>query len=250
MVINNRMQFYSGTSGIVLPVPQSQYPPAFQGKSRLEYFAHLFNSIEINSSFYKLPKVATVSKWAESVPDNFRFTFKLSKTITHAKGLEFTPADVEQFMQMVAHVGDKKGCLLVQFPPSVKMERFDKMKELFQCITSENKDGWKVAVELRNGSWYNEEVYELLESHNVSLVIHDVPASATPVIDSKTDFRYLRFHGPGGRYRGSYTNEFLQKYATHIKTWIKEGKTVYAYFNNTMGDAVGNLQTLNGLVQG
>jgi uncharacterized protein YecE (DUF72 family) len=245
---NTPTKFYSGTSGLVLPVPQSQYPPAFQGKSRLEYFAHLFNSVEINSSFYKLPKVGTVSKWAESVPDNFRFTFKLSKMITHIKGLAFTAADVDLFMQMLAHVGDKKGCLLAQFPPSVKMEKFDKVKELFQCITDANKDGWKIAVEFRNASWYNKKVYELLEQYNISLVIHDVPASATPITGLDADFMYLRFHGPSGRYRGSYTDAFLNEYATHIKAWIKKGKTVYAYFNNTMGDAVGNLQTLNRMV--
>ena len=112
----------------------------------------------------------------------------------------------------------------------------------------QNKEEWKVAVEFRNASWYNEEVYALLDGYNVSLVIHDVPASTTPIIDSKTGFRYLRFHGPGGRYRGSYTDEFLKGYADHIKAWIKKGKTVYVYFNNTMGDAVGNLQTLNRMV--
>ncbi len=206
---NTSTNFYSGTSGLMLPVPQSQYPSAFQGKSRLEYFAHLFNSIEINSSFYKLPKVATVSKWAESVPKSFRFTFKLSKTITHVKGLAFTAADVDLFMQTVAHVGDKKGCLLVQFPPSVKMEKFDKVKELLQCITDANKDGWKIAVEFRNALWYNEKAYELLDTYNVSLVIHDVPATTTPLTGWDAGFMYLRFHGPGGRYRGSYTDEFL-----------------------------------------
>ncbi len=80
--------FYSGTSGLVVPVPQALYPPEFKGKSRLNYYASLFNSIEINSTFYKMPKISTVSNWAESVPDEFRFTFKLSKAITHAKGLE------------------------------------------------------------------------------------------------------------------------------------------------------------------
>jgi uncharacterized protein YecE (DUF72 family) len=245
---NISTKFYSGTSGLVLPVSQVQYPPAFQGKSRLEYFAHLFNSVEINSSFYKLPKIATISKWADSVPDNFRFTFKISKTITHVKGLEFAAADVALFMQTVAHVGDKKGCLLAQFPPSVKVDRFARVQELLQCITDANKDGWKIAAEFRSPSWHDEKVYSLLDTHGVSLVIHDVPASATPLTGWDADFMYLRFHGPGGRYRGSYTDEFLKEHAAHINKWIRKGKTVYVYFNNTMGDAVGNLQTLNGLV--
>lgn len=245
----NDASFYSGTSGLVLPVPQSLYPPEFYGKSRLTYFASLFNSVEINSSFYKLPKTYTVSKWAESVSGSFRFTFKLSKKITHAKAFDFNAADVELFMQSINHIGTRKGCLLVQFPPSIKIEKLDRLQDLLASIKHVNKnDLWKIAIEFRNNSWYNEEVYCLLNQYNVILVIHDLPASATPIRDSTASCSYLRFHGPGGRYRGSYSDDFLFTYAQYIKTWINEGKMVYAYFNNTMGDAVKNLQTLNGFV--
>ena len=235
---------------MVLPIRQSLYPPEFQGKSRLEYFASLFNSLEVNSSFYKLPKVATVIKWAESVPGNFQFTFKLSKTITHAKALDFDANEVELFMQTIDHIGDKKGCLLLQFPPSLKIEKLPQLKYLLKCIESSNtNNNWKVAVEFRNASWYRDEVFDLLEQHDISIVIHDIVASATPIINGKTSFYYLRFHGPFGRYRGSYTDEFLSPYAEYIKGWISEGKTVYFYFNNTMGDAVKNLQTLNSMIK-
>jgi uncharacterized protein YecE (DUF72 family) len=81
------------------------------------------------------------------------------------------------------------------------------------------------------------------------MVIHDLPASTTPLIDSPVNTRYFRFHGPGGRYRGSYTDEFLFEYAQHIKTGLTERKTIYCYFNNTMGDAVKNLQDLNSMVK-
>jgi uncharacterized protein YecE (DUF72 family) len=242
--------FYSGTSGLVLPVPQSQYPPEFQGKSRLEYYASLFNSVEINSTFYKLPKATTVIKWAESVGDDFRFTFKLSKTITHAKGLDYSGEDLTLFMQAINNVGNKKGSLLVQFPPGLKIEKFDRVQKLLKDIKAANKDHlWKVAMEFRNRSWYNEDVYQLLDKYKVSLVIHDLPASATPVKAATSGGVYLRFHGPGGRYRGSYDNDILSRYAQYIKAWMSEGKTVYVYFNNTMGDAVTNLQTLNNFIR-
>ncbi len=81
------------------------------------------------------------------------------------------------------------------------------------------------------------------------MVIHDLPASITPITESKGSFMYLRFHGSGGRYRGSYSDDFLFEYAQYIKTWFSKGKNVYCYFNNTMGDAVKNLQVLNGLLQ-
>ena len=83
-----RDRFYCGTSNVVLPVPnKTHYPKAYQDKSRLHYYASIFNSVEINSSFAKVPRAKTVERWADDVPENFRFTFKLWRGITHAKEL-------------------------------------------------------------------------------------------------------------------------------------------------------------------
>jgi uncharacterized protein YecE (DUF72 family) len=242
-----KKSFYSGTSGLVLPVPQRLYPEAFQNKSRLEYYASLFNSVEINSSFYKNPKLSTVQKWAQVVPDDFRFSFKLSKNISHAKGLLFNNEDVDAFMQVIDAVGKKKGCLLVQFPASTRIERFSELQNLLTALQPVT-NGWQIAIEFRHPSWYNNEVYKMLEQLNTTIVIHDIPASATPEIEMKATFRYLRFHGENGRYRGSYADDVLEKYAINIRQRINEGQTAYVYFNNTMGGAVNNLQTLNRLV--
>ena len=242
--------FYSGTSGVDLPVPRSQYPAAFREKTRLHYYASLFNSIEINSIFYKLPRHSTVANWAEAVPDNFRFTFKVSKTITHVKGLDFAVKDVDDFINTVENIGDKKGCLLAQFPPSLNIEKINQLQKLLETLGEATDNmNWKIAMEFRNSSWYEREVYELLEEFNVSMVIHDIPKSATPLSEVKGNFIYLRFHGPEPRYRGDYSDHVLKQYATYIKTWLNEKKTVYAYFNNTVGAAVKNLQTLNGYVK-
>ncbi len=227
--------FYSGTSGLIVPFPQALYPPELKGKSRLNYYGSLFNSIEINSTFYKMPKISTVSNWAISVPDEFRFTFKLSKAITHAKGLDFNVEDIELFMQTIAHLGNKKGCLLVQFPPGLKIDKFGKLQSLLTEIHRLNVDNlWQIAIEFRNTLWYSKEVYDLLDQYKVALVIHDLPASATPIVHPSASSRYVRFHGPGGRYRGSYPDDFLTDYAEYIKMWKQEGKVVYVYFNNTM----------------
>ncbi len=131
-------QFYSGISGVALPMPKLQYPPEFRDKSRLHYYASLFNSVEVNSIFYKLPRSSTVVNWRESVPDNFRFTFKVSKTITHVKGLDFNDKDVEAFVQTVAHIGNKKGCLLVQFPPSLKIDKAEPVAKTFRSAWRSN----------------------------------------------------------------------------------------------------------------
>ena len=241
---------YSGLSGLHLPIPKYRFPPPFEDASRLTYYASFFNSIEINSSFYKIPKGVTIAKWAASVPEHFRFTFKLWKGITHNKGFDFRKEDVIAFFDAINSVNEKKGSVLVQFPPGIGREYGSQLRELLNCILeSDPTQEWKIAVEFRNKSWYEEDVYDLLSSHQVTMVIQDIPKSATPLVNFNSDFVYLRFHGPTGNYRESYSDDFLEEYATLIKEWKEEGKTVYVYFNNTMGDAFKNLKTLNSLVQ-
>src|ERR1700712_4410010 len=97
---NTSSLIYIGTSGLVLPVPNKKsFPEGFQDKSRLTYYSSLFNTIEINSSFKKIPQFKTAQRWAAEVPDDFRFTIKLSKWITHNKDLAFDPADVKHFIE-------------------------------------------------------------------------------------------------------------------------------------------------------
>jgi uncharacterized protein YecE (DUF72 family) len=242
--------FYAGTSGLVLPVPNKQYyPPQFRDGPRLAYYASLFNSIEVNSSFYKVPMPTTIKKWAEIVPHNFRFTYKLWRDITHCKSLAFDPAAVNHFMTVINHAGHKKGSLLVQFPPSVKAGSMPQLVQLLNTIRQADPDlQWDTAVEFRDKSWYQPNTYRLLDELQMGLVLHDLPASATPLMETEVNFMYLRFHGPNGGYRGSYQDDFLNEYAQYIRDWQSEGKRVYTYFNNTMGNAVQNLVTLNTFV--
>jgi uncharacterized protein YecE (DUF72 family) len=250
MTLNNSGSFYSGTSNLLLPVPNKQsYPPEFQDKSRLTYYSSLFTSIEINSSFYKIPMASTIRKWAQSVSDDFKFTFKLWREITHTKGLIFTPEAIRNFIHVINNVEDKKGCLLIQFPPSLVNDHIDQLEQLLIAIRNADPlKQWKIALEFRNPSWYNDETYDLLNQFDASVVLHDMPSSVTPFLDQPSDLVYLRFHGPNGGYRGSYNDDFLYEYAQYIKDWKEDGKMVFAYFNNSMGEAVKNLITLNGFV--
>ena len=241
--------FYAGLSGIELPVPKYQFPPEYQNASRLTYYATFFNSIEINSSFYKIPMRATVVRWASCVPAHFKFTFKLFREITHVKDLVFDVSHIARFIEITSLVEEKKGCLLVQFPPSLQSETIGQLAELLTAIQKADPGGtWPVAVEFRNRSWYIPEVFDLLESYNASLVMHDIQQSATPLNSISSTLIYVRFHGPTGSYRGSYTEAFLQEYAGYIQEWLNDGKTVYAYFNNTAGDAFNNLRTLKSFI--
>jgi uncharacterized protein YecE (DUF72 family) len=242
--------YKAGTSGIVLPVPNKQaYPPEFRDKSRLTYYSSLLNSLEVNSSFYKVPQAATVKKWADSVPEDFVFTFKLWQEITHIKEFAYNRGNVLRFMEVINQAGHKKGCLLVQFPPSLTIEKFTQVEDLIGTIQSiEPEHGWKVAIEFRHPSWYVGEVYEMADEFGCSIVLHDIPKSANRLLNKKAAFVYLRFHGPAGDYRGGYADDYLHKQAELIVGWRNEGKDVYVYFNNTIGDALRNVITLNSMV--
>ncbi len=243
--------YYSGTSGLLLPVPNKlHYPPAFQEKSRLSYYASLMNTIEINSSFYKIPLASTMRKWSEDVPDDFRFTFKLFKEITHNKDLAFDPQTVARFFEVISTVASKKACLLVQFPPSISIGNFTQISYLLSVLRENDQDfEWKIALEFRNNSLYVEELYELMDEFKMGMVIHDKSPANSPLKDSDVDFVYLRFHGPEGNYRGSYSDEVLFEYATYVESWLAEGKEVFVYFNNTMGMVHANLNTLRSFVK-
>ncbi|HUR31112.1 MAG TPA: DUF72 domain-containing protein [Saprospiraceae bacterium] len=250
--MNNELlknSFYSGLSGLELPVPKYLFPPPYQDASRLTYYSSFFNSIEINSSFYKVPLAKTISNWNSSVNEDFRFTFKLWKQVTHNKGLSFERSDVELFLKSISHAGQKRGCILIQFPPSLSIDHKLQLENLLGVITEIDVDHlWNIALEFRHKSWYHESVFELVDLHNSTIVIQDIPKSATPLLDLQSEIIYVRFHGPTGNYRGGYTDEVLSEYAFYILDWVDEGKKVFVYFNNTMGDAFKNLQKLKSFV--
>ncbi len=239
--------FYSGTSNLVLPLKKADYPEDFKNSSRLGFYASMFSSLEVNATFYALPKKATIEKWAQQVPSHFRFTFKVPKTITHTKDLQFSFEELELFTDTVSAVSDKKGCLLVQLPPKLGRDYEEELAGILESL-AENAEGWNIAVEFRHLSWYHTQVDRMLQSYGAGMVKHDRPPAVTPPVEVSEKFVYLRLHGPEERYRGSYEETVLEEYAKQIMNWLKEGKEVYIYFNNTMGDAYNNLQTLNSMV--
>ena len=109
------------------------------------------------------------------------------------------------------------------------------------------KNKWRIAVEFRNPTWYFGETFELMDEYDASIVLHDIPKAKSKDINKKASFVFIRFHGPNGDYRGNYNNELLKEYADKIKAFLKEGKDVYAYFNNTIGSAFENAGTLWGM---
>jgi uncharacterized protein YecE (DUF72 family) len=238
-----------GTSNVVVPGNKTTFPAAFRLKSRLNYYASIFNSVEVNSSFYKIPQQSTCQKWALDTPANFRFTLKLNKEITHAKELKEEPGIIEKFMKAAEGIGEKKGCLLIQFPGKITLDYFEKVERILKEVqVYDPHKEWKKAVEFRNNSWYTGETWELLDEYDAAMVLQDIPKSKIQEVRGKADFVFLRFHGPKGDYRDSYTDKFLKDKAAEIKLWLKEGKDVYAYFNNTIGNAYENALSLKAML--
>ena len=243
----------SGTSGLVLPVPNKQaFPEAFRHGPRLTYYASLFNSIEINSSFYKIPMRHTFTRWVSEVPEHFEFTIKLWRGITHLAGLRFNHQDVSRFLHAANGLGGKKGCLLIQFPPSLTAAATGQLELLLDTMCRLDPDrSWKLAVEFRHRSWYTPEINSILARHHAGRVLHDMPSSAMtelPADHPAIPFIYLRFHGPEGNYKGVYTPFILEAWANRIIGWLSEQKDVYVYFNNTIGDALTDLALLQSLL--
>ncbi len=239
-----------GTSGIALAGSKATFPAAFQLKSRLNYYSSLFNTLEVNSTFYKIPMLSTFEKWTNEVSEKFQFTVKLWREITHVKELRFDPNNIDPFLKAADYIGNKKGCLLVQFPGSITAEYNDQVGQLLQRLQqADTKNQWRKAIEFRSVTWYNNETYKLLERYDAELVLHDMPKSKNLDVNEAANFVYYRFHGPKGDYRGSYSNDFLEEQSEKIRRWLSAGKDVYAYFNNTMGNAYENAMSLKEMVE-
>lgn len=242
-------QFRIGTSGIALAGNKQSFPQEYQTKSRLNYYSSIFNSIEINSSFYKVPMPSTFVKWANDVSPDFRFTLKLWNEITHIKELDFEISNIDKFINSAVHLGEKKGCLLIQFPGKISLDYYQKVELILHQISESDKENsWKKAVEFRNSTWYVRETYELLDEFSAGMVLHDFAKSKNDQSNEDCDFVYYRFHGPTGNYRGDYEIAHLRQQAERIHEWLHQGKDVYAHFNNTAGNAYENAVSLKKLI--
>ena len=239
-----------GTSGVVVPGSKETFPAEFRLKSRLNYYSSLFNTLEINSTFQKIPMISTFEKWSLDVPEDFRFTIKLWKEITHVKQLKIDFQNIENFLTAASHIGNKKGCLLIQFPGSITTEYKSEVENILQRLQLLDFDNqWRKAIEFRSVTWYCSETYKFINAMGATIVLHDMPKSKNLELDEASKFSYVRFHGPKGDYRGGYSLDFLKTQAKKIDNWLNDGKDVYVYFNNTMGDAFENAISLKGMIE-
>ncbi len=234
-----------GTSNVVVPGNKLTFPTEFQQKSRLHYYSSIFPTVELNSTFYKVPMPSTFAKWSGEVGEGFLFSIKLPKEITHGKNLQYDLTNIYHFLNAAEGLGQKKGCLLVQFPGKISLQYYAAVEKILQRIAMmETGDPWRAAVEFRHPDWYVSETFELMDEYGASMILHDMPKAQNIRLNKDAAFVYLRFHGPAGDYRGSYPENYLAEQAANLKAWRKDGKDVFAYFNNTIGEAFENARTL------
>jgi uncharacterized protein YecE (DUF72 family) len=192
----------------------------------LRLYCQSFDTVELNTTFYRLPPEAGVLSWRDATPPNFLFAAKGSRFLTHMKKLKDPAPGLERYFERVDLLGEKLGPILFQLPPhwTINTERF----RLFLAALPK---GYRYAFEFRNSTWDVPEIYALMEEHNAAYCIFDLAGTQSPIL-STANFVYIRLHGPGGKYQGTYSDAALAQWAHRIQEWKQTMKAVYVYFDN------------------
>jgi uncharacterized protein YecE (DUF72 family) len=217
------------------------YPVDLPVRRWFEHYATIFDTVEINNTFYRLPPPETMEHWARQAPPGFLYAVKLGQFGSHRMKLRDAASWLPNHLDRVERLGPALGPNLVQLPPRWKRNA-ERLDEFLTIAPSSLR--W--AVELRDPSWIHDDVFDVLARHDAALVLHDLlPAQPW---ERTASWTYLRFHGPdatASKYRGRYTGRRLWRVAERIEPWIAEGTDVYGYFNNDYdGDAVLDAQWL------
>ena len=204
------------------------YPKGVPANRWLEHYAQHFSTVEVNSTFYRLAKPEAVARWATQVPEDFIFTVKASRYLTHIKRLAKLDEGVKRFYASIEPLieAGKLGPVLWQLPPNFKRDD-ERLANALRALP----DG-RHCFEFREPSWFVPEVYELLREHGAALVIGDRPEVAEFQTHEMTaDWTFVRFHfGHRGR-RGNYSRSELEEWEQRVAQWRSE-REVFLYFNN------------------
>ncbi len=209
----------------------------------LEFYSRHFRTVELNVTFYRMPRETTVRRWVSATPEDFIFSVKMNRRITHRHRLSDAEAALKTFLEMIAGFGRKLGVVLIQLPPSLRFDP-DRVEGFLRELRRESPR-IRYALEPRHRTWLQEEAYAVLRRYEIALCQAD-SGGRYPTADVVTaPFVYLRFHGPGALYASTYEETQLRAIAERIRAWHAEGLDVYAYFNNDFhGYAVANARTL------
>lgn len=245
-MLNN--QVFIGTSGFSL---QNFYPEGIKSDQKLNFYSKKFLTVEINSTFYHIPRKTTIQKWLVNSHPDFRFAFKVYKGFTHFKEGGFDKTKLRDWFRIFDSFKNSKAkhLMLFQFPAS-----FVFSEEKLNNLLSDLPESFLFAFEFRHNSWFTNFVYQRLGDGNHTLVLSDGLVDKEgnqkwPKYDLDAAFSYIRFHGSSKLYYSSYTRDQLREYSQLIKQKTGSQKDVYCYFNNdAAGYAAQNANTLIKLV--
>jgi uncharacterized protein YecE (DUF72 family) len=227
-----------GTSGWTYSHWKHVFYPLACPKSRwLEYYTEHFDTVELNATFYRLPKATTFEGWGRRTPDLFLWAVKASKYITHTKRLREPAEPLERFYSVTSALGEKLGPILFQLPPSLSFDE-ERFTGFCGCLSPSRRH----ALEVRHPSWISDRLFAILKAHNMAFCISDT-AGRYPFHERVTaDFIYIRLHGSKKLYASDYSEQELQAWAQKIRKWEKD---TYLYFDNDFeGYAVKNAKRM------
>jgi uncharacterized protein YecE (DUF72 family) len=212
------------------------YPKGLPPAKWLEHYATLFDTVEINTTFYRLPRVHAVARWVEQTPPGFAFAVKASRYLTHVRRLRDLGEGIERFYEHIEPLArsPKMGPVLWQLPANFRRDD-ERLSAALEALPA-----GRHCFEFRDESWFAAEVYELLRRHEVALVIGDHPERPFQAHELTAGWTFIRFHhGHRGR-NGNYSQRELEEWATRLEDW-RTRVEVFAYFNNDWeGYAVDN----------
>lgn len=216
-----------GTSGWVYPHWKGLfYPQGLSQSAWFQYYTRYFDTVEINNTFYRLPGQKTFDVWREQAPPGFLYAVKANRYLTHIRRLQNCTEPLIRFLDRTRRLGEHLGPILYQLPPRWKPN----VARLAAFLDLLPPDLVHV-FEFRDPRWFTEPVFELLRQHRVGFCLYHMPTQETPHVVTAPVI-YIRFHGMGMLYGGSYPDPILAQWATRIHAWTRAGHQVYAYFNN------------------
>lgn len=232
-----RTKFYIGTSGYSFN--WEQYVAEKLTKThKLRNYSRYFNSVEVNYSFYRLPRASTVKKWAEETADDFTFSMKFSRYITHIKRLKQVKTASKDYLDKYRHLGKKGGPILIQLPPNLQCDAgllSDFLQVMKEAGTDMAMPSLDLAFEFRHPSWFDKEKETLkaLAQYDACWVFGHSSKYPWPEGEplGSDKFVYFRMHGPGKLFASEYGEERLVEWSEKFRKY-KEQRDVYVYFNN------------------
>ncbi len=221
------------------------YPEDLPPKGWLSFYVKHFNTVELNVTFYRLLKKEAFERWFTETPQNFCFSLKGSRLITHIKKFKDVELPLLTFFNTTSPLLEKFEIVLWQLPPNFRVN----LKVLSDFIQMIHPYHVRHVFEFRHKSWINKKVFKLLEDSNMAVCMADWPEFNNEM-PLTADFVYIRRHGEIGNYATNYTPEQLKKDAKKIKEYLKQDKDVYIYFNNdNLGYAPKNAQELSDILK-